>query len=102
MATPDDIQRRRERMAEAEGLGGWYPAALCDGEDHNGQPTSWYEYEHLDGRRATVSEGGNSTDPELQRLLTERRFTVQPWQLAPLRIASAALRWLAARRASGK
>ena len=73
MATPDHLDQRRERAAAAEGLDGWYLARLCDGETENGEPISWYEYEHLDGRQATVSESGSSTDPELQSLLAEKR-----------------------------
>jgi len=72
--TPEEIEQRRQRMAEAEGLGGWYLNSLCDGQDStSGEPLSWYVYQHLDGRRATVSESGSSTDPELQNLLAERR-----------------------------
>ena len=31
--TQEEIEQRRQRMAEAEGLGGWYLKALCDGQD---------------------------------------------------------------------
>ena len=72
--TPEEIDQRRQRMAEAEGLGGWYTERLCDGQDSTtGEWLSWYEYRHLDGRQATVSEGGQATDPELQVLLAKRR-----------------------------
>ena len=30
-----------------------------------------YVYSHLDGRQATVSEGGQAADPELQALLAK-------------------------------
>jgi len=77
--SPEALDERRKRMAEGEGLGGWYLAVLSDGEDEAGNPISWYEYEHLDGRTATVWENGTSTDPELQILLDERQHaTVAP------------------------
>ncbi|MCP9911627.1 hypothetical protein KBZ15_17205 [Cyanobium sp. BA20m-p-22] len=106
--TPEQLDQRRQRMAEAEGLAGWYTSALCDGQDDAGNPIAWYEYEHLDGRRATVSESGSSTDPELQRLLAERRRAQppprpeSPWLLSPLRVIRALSSWLAAGRAKGR
>ena len=108
MATPDHLDQRRERAAAAEGLEGWYLARLCDGETETGEPFSWYEYEHLDGRQATVSESGSGTDPGLQRLLAEKRRAEPlprpepPWWLSPLRVIRALSDWLAAGRASRK
>ena len=106
--TPEEIQQRRQRMAEAEGLGGWYLATLCDGEDDAGRPIAWYVYEHLDGRRATVSESGSSTDPELQNLLAERRRAEQlpsrepPWWRSSSGVIRALSSWLAASRAKSR
>ena len=107
MASSDPVQQRQERMAELQGLNGWYGTTLCDGWDDAGNPIAWYEYEHLDGRRATVSESGSSTDPELQRLLAERRQAQPlpspepPWWLSPLRVIRALSSWLTAGRAKG-
>jgi len=71
--TPEELDQRRQRMAEAEGLGGWYLNSLCDGQDDTtGKPLSWYEYRHLDGRKATVWESGRSMDPDLQARLDSR------------------------------
>ena len=71
--TPEQLEQRRQRMAEAEGLGGWYLTSLCDGQDQaTGEPLSWYEYSHLDGRQATVWESGRATDPDLQAQLDSR------------------------------
>ena len=99
MATPDHLDPRRERAAAAEGLDGWYLARLCDAETETGEPISWYEYEHLDGRQATVSESGSSTDPELQRLLAEKRQSGGSLPAVSPRWASATglIRWLARR-----
>jgi hypothetical protein len=103
--TPEQL----ERWAEAEGLGGWYLTSLCDGEDATtGEPLSWYEYSHLDGRKATVSEGGQATDPELQNLLAEKRRSMPlpspepPWWLSPIGVFRALLGWLAAGRAKSR
>ena len=100
--TPEQLGR----WAEAEGLGGWYLTSLCDGEDATtGEPLSWYEYSHLDGRKATVSEGGQATDPELQNLLAEKRRAMPlpnpepPWWLSPIEVFRALSGWLAASRA---
>jgi hypothetical protein len=72
--TPEQIEERRQRSAEAEGLGGWYMSELCDGRDATtGEHLSWYEYRHVDGREATVWSDGTATDPELQALLAKRR-----------------------------
>ena len=106
--TPDQLEQRRQRMAEAEGLGGWYLATLYDGEDDAGRPIAWYEYEHLDGRSATVSESGSSTDPELQKLLAERRRAKPlpspepPWWLSSSGVIRALSSWLAASRAKSR
>ena len=95
MATPDHLDQRRERAAAAEGLDGWYLARLCDGETETGEPISWYEYEHLDGRQATVSESGTATDPELEALLgqQQQQQAAAPWRPSPLGL----VRWLAKR-----
>ncbi|MCP9903133.1 hypothetical protein KBY85_03120 [Cyanobium sp. BA5m-10] len=107
--TPEQIEGRRQWMAEAEGLGGWYTSALYDGQDATtGEPLSWYEYSHLDGRKATVSEGGQATDPELQNLLAEKRRAMPlpspeaPWWLSPIEVFRALLGWLAASRAKSR
>ena len=77
--TPEELDQRRQRMAEAEGLGGWYLNSLCDGQDDTtGKPLSWYEYLHLDGRKATVWESGRSMDPDLQAQLDSRARTPAP------------------------
>ena len=71
--TQEEIEQGRQRMAEAEGLGGWCLNALCDGQDTtSGEWLSWYVYRHLDGRTATVGDIGQATDPELQALLAKR------------------------------
>lgn len=62
--------RRRQRLADSEGLDGWFLTTLNDGWI-DGTPAHWYDYEHLDGRKASVM-GGRSTDPELQALLDAR------------------------------
>ena len=107
--TPEQLEQRRQRMAEAEGLGGWYMNSLCDGRDvTTGEPLSWYEYRHLDGRRATVSESGSSTDPELQNLLAEKRRAEPlpspepPWWLSPTGVLRALSSWLAVSRAKSR
>ena len=66
------------QRAALQNLNGWYGTTLCDGWDDAGNPIAWYEYDHLDGRQATVSESGSCTDPELQRLLAERRQAQPP------------------------
>ena len=106
---PQFTPEQRERWAEAEGLGGWHLTSLCDGEDATtGEPLSWYEYSHLDGRKATVSEGGQATDPELQNLLAEKRRAMPlpspepPWWLSPIEVLRALLGWLAASRAKSR
>lgn len=99
MDSPDALDQRRKRMAEGWGLGGWYLAELSDGQDEAGNPISWYEYEHLDGRTATVSDSGKSSDPELQILLEERQDAAiapqaeLPWWAS----ATGVIRWLAKR-----
>lgn len=104
MPSDSHPDQRRERAAAAQGLGGWYLALLADGEDATGNPISWYEYEHLDGRRATVSEGGKSTDPELQTLLAQKRQAAVaptaelPWWAS----ATGVIRWLAKRRKAAR
>lgn len=76
--TPEQIEQRRQRMAEAEGLGGWFMHTLCDGKDEHGQHLSWYEYSHSDGRTALVSSSGQATDPELQAHIDAIRATSRP------------------------
>ena len=62
--TPEMIEQ------EPQGIGGWYPCTLCDGQDPvTGKHLSWLEYRHRDGRMAHVWGGGKATDPELQALL---------------------------------
>jgi len=58
--------------AEAAELGGWYPTALCDGFNSDGQPLHWETYSHPDGREVDVFGGRYCSDPELQALLTAR------------------------------
>jgi hypothetical protein len=71
--TPEQLEQRRQRMAEAEGLGGWHLTSLCDGQDQaSGEWLSWYEYRHLDGHTATVWDDGTTTDPGLQAQLDSR------------------------------
>ena len=95
-------------MAEVSNLGGWFPAALCDGWDEAGRSISWHGYENLDGRKATVWAGGACSDPELQALLAGAhsadllRPPSLPWWLSPMEAASALTRWLAARRPSAR
>jgi hypothetical protein len=108
MASRDPVQQRRERVSELQNLNGWYGTTLCDGWDDAGSLIAWYEYEQLDGRRATVVESGSSNDPELQRLLAERRQAQPlpspepPWWLSPLRVIRALSSWLTAGRAKGR
>lgn len=71
--TPEQIEQQSQRM------GGWYPCALCDGQDPvTGKHLSWMEYRHRDGRTAHVWKGGQTTDPELQALLDASPATSQP------------------------
>ncbi|NDD46675.1 MAG: hypothetical protein EBZ24_15170, partial [Synechococcaceae bacterium WB9_4xB_025] len=97
MPSDSHPDQRRERAAAAEGLGDWYLAELSDGEDEAGNLISWYEYKHLDGRTATVSECGRSTDPELQILLDEKHHAAVaaqaelPWWASAMGV----IRWLA-------
>jgi len=76
--TPEQIHLRRQRMAEAEDLGGWYMHTLHDGKDERGQHLPWYEYSHSDGRTALVSSSGQATDPELQAHIDAIRATSRP------------------------
>jgi hypothetical protein len=76
--TPEQLEQRRQRMAEAEGLGGWHLATLCDGEDDAGRPLAWYAYEHLDGRRAVVWDDGTTDDPDMQAWLAARARPAAP------------------------
>jgi len=76
--TPEQIEQRRQHMAEAMGLGGWCMHTLYDGKDENGQHLSWYGYSHSDGRTALVSSSGQATDPELQALLDASPATSRP------------------------
>jgi len=108
MASSNPVQQRREQMAKAMNMGGWYLASFCDGWDETGRPKTWYEYEHLDGRKATVSESGSATDPELQRLLEERDRERKPSQseaparLSPLGRIRALNNWLTARKSAAE
>lgn len=68
--------RLRQRIAASFQLdGGWVfmRAALVKYYDDEG---SWsgteYEYENIDGRKATVFNGNECTDPELKELLEDR------------------------------
>ena len=76
--TPEQIEQRRQRAAEAEGLGGWFMHTLYDGKDEHGQHLSWYGYSHSDGRTALVSSSGQATDPELQAFLDASPATSRP------------------------
>ncbi len=72
-----DVQNRetswaRWRQQEADRLGGWFMTTLVDGWI-DGKPAHWYDYEHLDGRKASVLNG-RSTDPELQAVLDAERL----------------------------
>jgi hypothetical protein len=103
--TPEQLDQRRQRMAEAEGLAGWYLDRLCDGQDATtGEHLSWHEYRHLDGRRATVGDNGRATDPELQSLLAEKPLPSPepPWWLSPLQVIRALSSWLDAGRAKSR
>jgi hypothetical protein len=87
--------------AEAAELGGWYPTALCDGFNSDGQPLHWETYSHPDGREVDVFGGRYCSDPELQALLKaqaaarRREEKLRPWhQRAGDRLQSALLRAL--------
>ena len=70
--TPEQIEQQSQHM------GGWYPCALCGGQDPDtGKRLSWHEYRHRDGRTAMV-RGGQATDPELQALLDASPAISQP------------------------
>lgn len=70
--TPEQIEQQRQSM------GGWYPCALCDGQDAvTGKRLSWHEFRHRDGRTAQVWRG-QATDPELQALLDASPATSRP------------------------
>ena len=99
--TPEEIQHRRQRMAEAEGLGGWHLHRLVDGRDSaNSEWLSWHEYRHLDGRRATVGDNGRATDPDLQAQLDSRAKALAAGPTPTVAAGAAqrrrwmALRWL--------
>lgn len=64
--------RRRQRLADSEGLDGWFLTTLADGRGTDGKSSHWRIYEHLDGREASVLDDGRCTDPELQALLQAR------------------------------
>lgn len=70
MPPADRAQVRRQKAAAAAGLDGWFLVRLADGFADNGEIDCWHEYEHLDGRQATVFSDGACTDPGLQTLLS--------------------------------
>ncbi len=46
-------------------MAGWFLTALVDRQGADGEPLHWYDYEHVDRRRAAVLNDGRCTDPEL-------------------------------------
>jgi hypothetical protein len=94
MASPESAKERRRLMLAEFGVGGWIPTAHHDGWDSNGQPTSWEEWEHRDGRRAIVDADGRCSDHELEELLRAKREATKGWRRPWSLVAGmAVLRW---------